>query len=399
MKDTLWLHKLLDGYTYSGFMLLSTKRWAHYTALICTLNSLFLAFPSYQKIFTDDPKVNDYLSFWNRINEQADHPLTVFVYPPASHEAKVSFRLLAPLLARFSPFESLNYRMAYLFLLQHIAGFFFFYFLALFAFRYTQDRATSSLFALMFSMTYLGHCFFYELYGFFDGIAFTLFLVSMYYYQKWFCAIPFFLAFWIDERAVIGSGLVFLFIISHDIDFSRRSVWMEMAYKSRPLLVAYIAYFVFRRYLEIVFSLAVPIGTEYDAGVGLIFKQARTIPLATFLSYEGIWLIFLLGSVVLWFSSSRLFLSLYLLVFTFIMIVSFSVWDVTRSIMYGFPFMLVCAKHMFKAFSPKQNLLICMIVLVLNFMIPSYKNHCFLFYWQIPLPVKVIYYMQGQPPL
>jgi hypothetical protein len=221
----------------------------------------------------------------------------------------------------------------------------------------------------------------------------------MYYYQKWYCLMPFFLAFWIDERAVIGSGLAFLFIISQHNNLSTWDDWKKMAYKSWPFLAAYVAYLAIRKYLEVTFALTVPIGTEYDSGVGLIFQQARTLPLATFLSYEGIWLIFLLGSAIIWYFHSRLLLAMYLLIFVIVMAVSYSVWDVTRSLMYGFPIMLVCAKYAFQAFSKRQILLVLLVVLSLNLFIPSYKNHYFLFYWQVPLPAKAVYYLKGQLPL
>lgn len=392
--DTLLINRLMVFCEYFELKIVSKKNWGYYVALACTLNSLFWAFPSYQKIFTDDIKVNGDLSFWKRVNQQIEHPLTHFDYSPTTHEAKVSFRLLAPLLAKFSPFNSLSSRFAYLFFLQHIAGFFFFYFLSLFTFRYSQSRVVSSLFAFAISMTYLGHSFFYELYGFFDGIAFTLLLMSMYYYQKWYCILLFFFSFWIDERAVISSGFVLFFNISQDNDFSNVGQWKKIIYNSIPFLAAYALYLFIRKYLETSYGLTVPIGTEYDAGLGLILQQAKSLPLATLLSYEALWFIVALGTLAMCYARLYLVLGIYIFIFLFIVIVAYSVWDVTRSLVYGFPFVLICARYILPSFSIRRSKLIMLTVLFFNLIIPSYKNHYFQFYWQVPLPVKIIYYLK-----
>ena len=393
--DLLLINQLSILFDYLDSKLLSAKRWVFYAALICTLNSLFWAFPSYQKIAADDIKVNGDLSFWKRINQQVEHPLTHFDYPPATHEAKVSFRLLAPLLAKFSPFESLNGRMGYLFFLQHIAGFLFFYYLTLFAFRYSQNRVLSLLFALSFSMTYLGHSFFYELYGFFDGMAFTLLLLSMYYYRKWFCVIPFFLAFWVDERAVIGSGLVYIFIVSQENNFSNPQEWKAILCRSIPFLAVYGIYFLLRKYMAVTYGLTVPIGSEHDAGLGLILQQIKGLPLATFLRFEGTWLIVFWGLIAMYYSNLGMMSYAYILIFAVIILISYCVWDVTRSLMYGFPFFLICTRYLLMFLPPRRSLLLMFAILLINFSTPSYKNHYFQFYWQVPLPVKVMYYLKG----
>ncbi|MBB5282897.1 hypothetical protein HNQ92_001018 [Rhabdobacter roseus] len=369
---------------------LAIKHWSWWTALFCFANSLFWAFPSYNRIVSKDPQINDYNSFWNRINEQADHPLTHYDYPPAVHEAKISFRLLMPLLARFSPFKDLNIRMAYLFFIQHIAGFFFFLFLIKLAWRYTQDKATSALLAIAISVTYLGHCFFYELFGFFDGVAFTLLLISVYYPRAWWAVLCFFLSFWIDERAVLASGLIFLLLTEPENIF-RKEHFKSIFLKAFPFLVAYVVYITIRKGLELKFGLTVPIGTEHDAGLGLIIQQIRTIPLATFLSYEGLWILIIVGIYAAWRKHKRLEVSLYMVAFFIIMLVSWSVWDVTRSLVYGFPVILFCLRQVALSTTKTTLFTLILLVFILNFIIPSYKNHYFQFYWQVPFPVKVLH--------
>ncbi len=373
---------------------LTSRRWAYKIALLCTLNSLFWAFPSYQRIFTHDSAINDYLRAWERIDEQAEHPLTPYEYLPTLHEAKVAFRLLAPLIARYSPFKTLNGRMAYLFFLQHLAGFLFFFYLALFVFRYGQDKVLALIVPLTVSLSYLGHSFFYELYGWFDGFAFILMLMGMYYYRKWYCALLLFLSFWVDERAIVGSGIVCLFALTQEDGVPRPFQFKSLFVKAIPFLTAYAVYALARYQLQVTFGLKAPVGTEYDAGIGVIIQQATNLPLATFLSFEATWIIFILGVIMMWQPGLRLVTSFYLLNFAVVALISYSVWDVTRSLMYGFPIFLVSLRYLLSSLSLKHRLMILGAVLMLNLIVPSYKNHYHQFYWQIPLPVKAVYYLE-----
>jgi hypothetical protein len=194
-----------------GFVEAFTKRkfWKLYLAIICSLYCIAFNMPQYKTMVSGKARN---IAIWNRINNQIDHPFTAdLTNDPEAHEAKLTFRLLPPLIAKLLPSTDMLHRMQWLFLVHNICGLLFFYLLIAFAEANFNNRFFSFLLPCCFAALYAGKTFFCDMFFFFDGLAYLLLLISICNRNALLVFISLFLAFYTDERSLIGSGFVMLY--------------------------------------------------------------------------------------------------------------------------------------------------------------------------------------------
>jgi len=115
------------------------------------------------------------------------------------------FRLTLPVLGHY-----LHLNVNGLILLQALCGIFIFVLVILLVTRITDDRVLGLLFALGLGFTYLGKASFIDIRPWFIGMAYFFLLVSMFSKKPVIIGLGILLASFTDERALIASGLIFI---------------------------------------------------------------------------------------------------------------------------------------------------------------------------------------------
>ncbi|MBA3706240.1 MAG: hypothetical protein H0W84_10195, partial [Bacteroidetes bacterium] len=166
----------------------SGKYWHLKVAVLCSVISLCFHFPN----FTHGEK-------WMRdgINKQIEEPFVKQNYPPDSHLAKRIFRLTMPVVGNL-----LNLNITGLLVLQSILGFLFFIIVSKLVFSITSDNVLSLIVCVGFTVIYIGKSFLIDS-GCFDGTAFFLLSLTMFFRKPLLIFTCIFLACFTDERAII----------------------------------------------------------------------------------------------------------------------------------------------------------------------------------------------------
>ena len=357
--------------------------WAARLALGCVLLSLLTGFPSYHRFAGPTEP------FWEVLSRQIDHPFTLQHHPAHTHEAKIAFRLLPPLLGKLSPFASPNGRVAFLYAVQHLLGGFFFYLIARLMARVSQDAVFAVLFTLGLAFVYVGKAFFYEVYGLFDGMAYFFIAWALFLRNPWLAFLVLQGAFWTDERGVLAAALVLLWHRWQRGETSLTSLLrpdaLNAAFGLSLLLYGGLRWELGRR-----FGLAVPLGGEADAGLAVVRGNLLFGLLAIVLTFEVYWLYLLAGFGQLLAQRQFAFAGLLTAALGVQLLVSLSVLDITRSLAYAFPAVVwgagVLGRSEDGAFLRKTTF----VLVALAVFIPTCKYVDGGFYWTVPLPLKLL---------
>lgn len=373
---------------------LGGKYWVPKLLIFSLLSVLFFALPSYERFWNPN---NDYKSIWTAIANQIEHPLKAGHYDPRSHEAKIAFRLFPALIGQLAPFSEPLSRVMFIFFVQHLCGVFFFLMLIKWAYATVADKVSVFLVVYSFVFVYIGRCFFYEFYPFFDGIAFFIMMMALCLKNPWAAFAVLSFAYWTDERAVIASPLILLY---HLLD---RGGWQTLTPKQMlanyrtyiPYFATLGLYAVMRLVLQAEYDLHTPVGGRADAGFSVFLDQLSHIPLAVVLAYEGSWL--LIGAAAYVFLTNRSYslLASYLGILVIILVVSCCVWDVSRSVSYSFPALLIAFGLLANRYPIRYTRYVMLGILCFNLLIPTYKYHFHNFFWQVPAPLKLVHYFLG----
>ena len=127
---------------------------------LAVLISLFFAFPSFDVAYSNEMKEN-----WDAVIEQAENPFTPKEYPPASHQANLTFRLIPVLIGHFLKIDSIT---GFLWL-QGAALIILFYVLYALTRKVIVDRVSSIIITLSFSFIYIGNTLCSDYRGFFSS--------------------------------------------------------------------------------------------------------------------------------------------------------------------------------------------------------------------------------------
>lgn len=327
--------------------------WKVYLALLCSLYCIFANVAPYN-VFRHGQVQG--IKVWHRVNGQIDHPfVTDTTNDPESHEARLTFRLVPPLIGALLPTENLLYRMLWLFVVQNICGFLFFYLLIAFAERTVDNRVFSFLLPWCFVPLYVGKTFFNDAYFFFDGLAYFFLFLAVYSRRPVFVFAGLLLAFFTDERAIIGSGFVLLYHVLQ----ARR----EKAYKRNVITVVLTVgvYFGLRFLLQSQFEMTTPAGDIRFANIAR-HTYFPFIVLGVFTAFKSFWLLFLIGAFCIKGFWPR---SIYLGTLLAVIAGGVSVFDFSRSVCYGFVGLLAVfhyLRHDTRISMASLNALLCVLI-------------------------------------
>lgn len=362
----------------------SSKKFATLIIVASTVMlSLVVAFPSYDQAWSLEMKAN-----WDAVIAQAGSPFTVTEYGAESHAANLTFRLTPVLLATLIGINSIGG-----FLMLQFVAFVFLIFVIYRLFKsIISDPVVVCLLMTSIATVFVGNVLCSDYRGIFDVIAY-LFLGCAMLSSSWFLIIVFsFLAFFTDERALIASGMIYVYFLVLDKPEVVQYDVADLFPKSRrcfALITAWIIYFLVRFYLSYQFQLE-----TNSAGIIDYVKSdpglMSAFPFGVWTGLEGFWIIVILAAVML-LKSAKPLLLLYLLSMIVVILVALSVFDITRSMAYLFPSVFVASIIISRNVNKSTMRYIVMAVSVVCLFFPTYYLGGYnIISWLYPLPVQIL---------
>lgn len=357
------------------------RNWEIKSVFLVLFVALFLSFPSYD-VFED----KDYIkTHWKPVLIKIENPFAdlTTIYSPGSHASKLNLRLTVPIIARY-----LHLGIYEIIFLQFLFGIGLFFATVKLTYKITQDRITSFIASLTIGSIFPGITSFVELRGIFDGIAISLLIFSLLIQNPiwiWFCL---FLSFWTDERAIIASSLVWLFHTFTNKLVNKFHFTTLFRIQSISVIIAWATYAISRYLVSIYFNLHTPTG---GVGLHILLDQVNNAPMGIWTGLEGGWVLVLFAIISLILQRSYIWLLLFIVFSSSIIILALSVVDITRSMAYILPaffFALRILSLTEKIEDVRKYVLLSCLISILW---PNYYaggKHSI--WWNYPLPIQLI---------
>lgn len=373
----LLLSTALDNIIAFLERLTAFRFWKISTALACTLLSIVFHNPDYSSFDLNNPKPTgfaDYRENWKAIYQQSQQPLVAHKHSPGSHQSKMAFRLAPPLIGRLFPSADYASFTVHLFLFQHVLGLLFSYLFLNLLCLLTGMDVYALLLTLGTPFIYLGNSFFWDTFGWFDGIAFFALMAGLYALIKghyWLLSLFLTIAFWTDERAIVVSPVVFFwmpYVQKESPDSNKPTAWKQLV----PYYVATVlAYAAVRWYIGFQFGLAVPAGSGSLLGGKVLLYNTQSIPYSFVNAFSGYWLPILLVIGWAWKTADKLYFRLAMLFIAASVLASYCVLDVVRSLMYLFVWLLLALIIVARVSEKRFALGVALVVAIMSFMAPT----------------------------
>jgi hypothetical protein len=152
-------------------------------------------------------KNNQEYFVYQTVKDRASNFTKNWVYPEGTGINNRTFRLTMPL---FVKVFGIRHVSIVLYILQLILGLVFIYLLINFFNQIFEDKIATFYTVIAFTTIYSGSSFFIDIASYFDFFSFFFLFLSIFFRNPILIFIFLSLAFWNDERAFVGSGLVFL---------------------------------------------------------------------------------------------------------------------------------------------------------------------------------------------
>lgn len=288
------------------------------------LLALFLAFPRPELLLggAPSPETQTFL-------QKAAHPFTMVEATTGSHQSKLAFRLLPPVLAHGLGLGATGCK-----LLETAFGVWLLWLALALGERITGDRLCGVLSGLLTAGLLAGTASFIEFRCMFDGAAIALLIAAMLTQRPLWIALLVFLSAWTDERGFIGAGLVWLF---HALPQTHRWRTFPLALvrpESLAVAAAWAAYLAGRWWLSETYGLVMDTN---EIGWGVLFEQRNNAALGIWSALEGAWIPVALAGLALTLTRRWPTLLLGLLATSAVILAALSVRDITRSMAYLLP--------------------------------------------------------------
>ena len=341
--------------------LVDRRLWLLWAVGLAIGLGLLVAAPPYEKL-------HQYTT-WNAVFDQAAHPFRVHTYGYGSHEGKLAYRLLVPVIG-----GRLGLDRAGFLILQGLAGLALIAAVALLCVRITGDRTVALFVAVATGSCWAGATAFVEVRGIFDGVALAL-LVGAALATRWpVVAGLVFLAGFTDERALVAALLVALFhLLSTPAGGTRRAL---------GVIVGLVGYGVAREALHAAF------GLRTGGGGVVLLNWWELGPEGAWTGIEGLWL-FVLGGLVL-LAAARMWRPavVFAALVGTLLVAGTSVFDVTRSMAYLLPAAFV-GIAVVRTHAPEHLRRVALLAMLASLLWPLYSvDHGDLTLFA-PLPVQI----------
>lgn len=349
-------------------------------ALLCTILGFVTGGDTLVSVVVGFDKMAENTT-WQFFQQQVASPLTARSGADSFHHtAKMVYRLFPPLLGKLCWGCSLKELIFFMNALGYLSGFFFFLYFSRMVSR-LSDRPSAFLLTLGVCFIFLGKTFFWFAS---DGLALLGLLLAMSARRVEVVFLALLAAFWTDERAIIASALVFVWHglsprmkaeSSSDRPISVRELFSFNQYQIAVVLCLAV-HFAMRFSLASIY--AIPSTTNSAQALGearaVLFGQRKIelIPMVTFSAFEGWWLILILSAYAVGRRVSGTVYVLYALCFAGSMLVSYMVFDMTRSMMYTFPAVLIAFRWVYSIVPPTETRRLLIVILLFNVLYPTY---------------------------
>lgn len=299
---------------------------------------------------------------------QINHPFTNSVYPPASHQAKMTFRLVPPLLAR-----AVHMGVVGAWLVQVLFGCVMFAIMYLLLRREFDDPVAATIFTTGTALTYFGYAYLFDINIFFDAISYS-FLVAMLYFDNKIGLILLTIgAGFNDERALLGSLLPMFW---HATAVYRRQplpdapIALRFNQQVLAIILGWIGYFALRYAVASYFHLithTTAVGTSV-----LAYNMKNSIVQTAFVStLESYWIFVFLFVVLGVYQKQYFIVIIFLGCLAPLVLGAYFVYDVTRSMAYVFPASIIGAVIVRRQFSRISFQQLVLVVWVMAALISS----------------------------
>jgi hypothetical protein len=340
---------------------LSGPFWKFKLSTYGLLLAIILSPPSRENVHFGD---ND--SYWPTVENQIAHPFTPILAHPKSHAANKSFRITVPLLARL--FE-LDRRGIYL--AQSAVILIMLWAILTLTFKITQSRQQSALLLTAMVPVYPVICSYQETTGHLDAFAYCFIILAMVPSNTWAIFILSTCAAWCDERAFVATSLVFVWWYFQETQTSQSSLKVSFQFPNKYCFAVITSWFgyIITRILLVKFT-QLHIAME-NPDLTILPQYIQHIPLLTFLTFGGLWLLPIYGSIYLLISEKYFLFALFLVPVVIITIISSLVWDYTRSISFLFPVIFIGLRIIQHFLSLKKIKLLLFSISSVSILLPS----------------------------
>jgi hypothetical protein len=343
--------------------------WKARAMLLILAFSLFRAFPNYN--FLRAPGV---AGTWEHAAIKIADPAADMArfFPDASHEAKLTFRLTVPLVARV-----LHLGTAGQLALFAVSGVLLLLCVLNLAEMVTGSRTVALSVTLATACTWPGLLAFHQLLGgFYDPVALWLLLLAMAARRPAIAAATLFAAAWTDERALVAMPLLCLFAVARS---------------ERPRCLAVLAgsltYVATRIWLAHVWALPTSLG---GTGVAVLLHNLHIVPLGVWAGLGGSWILVACALTILAARRRYLEFAALLLGIGLVTASALVVEDLTRSMAYALPAVLVALNVLVRYETPHTVERIAQAAALVCVLMPTWFVQSGDASWMLPLPVQLL---------
>ncbi|GAB3163875.1 hypothetical protein [Telluribacter humicola] len=354
-----YLYTYIEKFTQTSF-------WQFKLALVLSVFVFLTTYPNYLDILTDPSPRTTFDYFFSK-SEAPFAPAVVG--HTGSHGAKIAFRLTIPLLAKALRIGStvtgkdvvLIFIIQSLLLLPFLWGF-------MKVVNRHLDNVSTVLAVTACSATYLASAFFWDYHFWFDAYAFFFLLMGMFFRNRIAIFTFLLLACFTDERAVIALLSVYIFHLLEERNFTLtgfRELFPRSILSSRASVVVLVVgtYVLVRLLLTTTFSLRTPSGENVGVSVSIIPFQLKHRLIGILFSFEGFWILFGMSIVLLIVNRQRLLAGVLLACLLLHIVVAYSVYDITRSLTYGFPLFITALLITGKGLAKERKHILAVVLL------------------------------------
>ncbi len=305
---------------------------------------LATTYPKYLELLRDPSPGETHAYFFQKIA----HPLRMQTkVKDDTHGSKITFRLTVPLLAKSLGIgsQTSGKDIIFLYIIQSLLLIPFLLLLIELVCRFTT-YTNALIFTAGCCFTYLCKAFFWDYDFWFDAYAYFFLVAGLYFRKPLPVLVCLSLACWTDERALIALPGVLIFQLIQEADYSIPRRFSELRkLLLRPAVVSVfltgIMYLSLRFFASQHYNLVTPTGSEAGVSLSMLPFQLKNRLIGIFLIFEGLWLIPIMCFYLL-FRKHHLFFLLLGIALLIQILVAYCVFDISRSLGYSFPILLVC---------------------------------------------------------
>ncbi len=303
--------------------------------LLCYLYLLIFATPPFLMFRNPDAT-----AYWPFINYKIDNLFMPIEASNDSHQAKLNLRLTVPLIGKLLPTSSSQYRFTFIMLVKWLMGIYFYYLLYQFTNKYFKDKKIQIFVICSFVTIYTGKSFVNGV-MWFDEFAFFFLLISMTSKNNLIIFLSVIFAVFVDERAFFSCLIVYTYKLYECGNYNIRKLtdpFSDYNFVVWGLVIALL--------LRIIIEKSYGLNIKTENGGFLFLEYFRKgnldyLIIGLFAAFKTLWIFIIVAGFILFQTNQKLILFLFFSGTFLISIVSFSVWDLTRSLNFCFPALIL----------------------------------------------------------